>query len=190
MKKIISIILAVVLSVTICACGSQKKSDNTNENSSISIEETGKELNDIFSSITATHTDCETLMSIIYNYWNYNGWESFFDYEEFRKADNRNNSKNNYAVGSFYGDAKLSFEYRDKITESLDKIQNDLKSLSITDETKAYYNAVKELYICVDSFYSFVSAYPTGYSKLTYTQAVGTHKDEYEKLVSAVEFEQ
>ena len=199
MKKIVALVLTVFLLMSLCGCGNTSNTDVTElskqtEQQSEQIQQDNetvrKKLYTIFSSVSETNNDCNLLMSIIYEHWDYNGWESFFDYDTFLKNDSNYNTRDNYSIGSFYGDAKLSFEYRDKISESLTTIKTDLKELSITDETQAYYDAIKELYICVDSYYSFVSEYPNGYSKMTYVQAISEHNDEFEKLVSQVEFEQ
>lgn len=192
MKKVKNFLLLLTIAIMLAGCAnneSQSNGDGTQE-SQMSAEEARQILDAVVSEIKVTDDYCNSLAALIYEYWDYNGYECFFDYEEFQRKDSKYNSKGNYNQGSFYGDAKRTFEYRDEISSRLGSIKSKLKEVEDVAEVEDYYDAVKALYLNVDAYSSFASDFPEGYSKLTYSKKFAEHQDEFESLLSEVEFEQ
>ena len=187
------LIVLIIIGIMVTGCG---KNDSSNNDAASEIksevamteEEIKSALDSIYKQIDEANSYSNALAALIYDWWNCNGWEAFFDKDEFDKRNAQYNN-GNYSSGSFYGDAKSCFEYRDVIQDNLTEAQKQLKELNVTENIQGYYDAVKELYLNVNAFFDFAAAYPSGYSELTYAQTISEHQTEYNSLISNVEFE-
>lgn len=193
MKKIFLLSLSILLCSQVTACGKTVSTETTvavETVSKLSDEEQKNELDSIYKEIEEANDYCNSLSKLVFTYWDYNGYEAFFDRDIFDEKDTKYNTSKNYTSGTFYGDAKASYQYRDKITEKMEDAHAKLKDLEVSDKLKDYYELVKKLYLNVDAFYSFASSFPEGYSQVTYSQTFSKHQSEYDSLVSELKFEQ
>ena len=187
--------LYLILSLLLVGCSSsQIVSESGEASDSVNATDesnyvTREELDLAYESIIEARECGEDLCGTICAYWNYNGFECFFDYTEYdsmmrRYATNKNGDN---PRGSFYGDAKSTFENRDAI-DKLMSIAKDILKKDVKDEDKDYYDAIKGLYLKIDAYTGFASNFPEGYSKITYLQTYSNYKSEIESLISNVEF--
>ena len=154
-----------------------------------SAEEMKEDLDEIYAEIDLANQLCNGVAAIVNEYWDYNGFEAFVITDKFTEMDKAHNPDHDYSSGTFYGDAKTTWDARDQIEKLMDDAHTRLKDMEPTSEVQGYYDAVKELYLNVDSYSSFATGYPEGDSKLTYAQTFSTHQKEYDELVSKVDFE-
>ena len=173
MRKLLILACIVLLLLTLMACGTSTV-DAPKENGDINIA---------LENIKNAKTKCDELYNIVDHYWNYNGFENFFDYNEFLEADSKFNKSGNYNRGSFYGDAKRAFEIRDNIDAYLSNAKNELKKCG-ANELKSI---VEDLYITVNSYSSLLSKYPSGYSQFTFSSSISDLLREYEDTLGRAE---
>ena len=195
-KQFINGICVFMCCSIICGCSTQSQTTQvektqieTTVEETMSTEELQKALDEIYNEIDNANQLCNGVASIVYEYWDYNGFEAFVIKDEFERLDAMNNTSHNYKSGSFYGDAKLTWDAREKIEKLMDDAHMRLKEMKPSSEVQGYYDAVKELYLNVDSYCSFATGYPDGYSKVSYSQTFSDHQKEYDELISKVNFE-
>lgn len=191
-KTIINGICLLSLCTIIGGCAAQSSTSSTEITTveeTLSLEEIKQNLDEIYSEIDGANQLCNGVAAIVNEYWDYNGFEAFVIKDKFTEMDNAHNPKHDYSSGTFYGDAKITWDARKKIEELMDDAHSRLKDMEPTEEVQGYYDALKELYLNVDSYSSFATGYPEGYSKLTYAQTFSTHQKEYDELASKVNFE-
>ncbi len=195
-KLVISAILGLSLSSAILQGCSNSVNDvekttvqETTVEETLSDDEIKEKLDTIYSEIDSANDLCNGVVAIVSEYWDYNGFESFVDEDAFEENDRRNNPNHNYEEGSFYGDAKAGWDARKRIESLMDKAKTELKEIKPSENVEGYYNAIKELYLNVDSYRSFATGFPEGYSHITFIQAFSDHQKEYDELVSKVDFE-
>jgi len=196
MKKLILWLLCIVVCLQITACNKKdsfnttKSSETTTESdTSLSEDQQKAELDEIYTEIDEANELCNALTKLVYTYWGYNGYEAFFDHDIFLEKDKKFNTKKDYKSGSFYGDANTCYQYRDKIEKTMEDAHTRLKELTVSDNVQKYYDSVKKLYLNVDTYYSFASSFPEGYSKITYSQTFSNHQSEYDSLISELKFD-
>lgn len=171
-KKIATLFLAIIMSVSMLSgCGGA------------SPEEVNAKIDEAYENIVLSKELGDAMIGLIYDHWNEYEFECFF-YEDLFEQKKRGSM----GAGSFFGDAKQTFEYRDGIETLMNASKELLDIDKVPEECQDYYDAVKELYKKVDSYTTFVSEFPEGYSKITYGQTFSEHQKEYDALVSEVEF--
>ena len=155
----------------------------------LSDDEIKETLEGVCSGLDIVNQLCNGVAAIVSQYWDANGFEAFVIKDDFETMDKKYNTNHNYNSGTFYGDAKLTWDAREKIDSMMEEIHTMLKEMKPSESTQGYYDAVKELYLNVDSYRSFSTGYPDGYSKMSYAQTFSEHQKEYDELVSKVNFE-
>lgn len=197
MKKFILLLFTISVCCQISACNKNIASEAIQSTEStpeteqtLSIDEQKGELDSIYQEIDEANNYCDELSKLVYSYWDYDGYEAFFDHDIFLERDKKYNTNKDYRSGSFYGDANTCYQYRDEVSKNMEDAHQRLKDLEVPENLKGYYESVKKLYLNVDAYYSFASDFPEGYSKMTYSQTFSKHQSEYDSLVSELKFEQ
>jgi len=196
MKRLVLGLLCITVCLQLSACDkntsvtTSKEKETITESSNLSEDEQKAELNAIYQEIDEANKYCNDLAKLLYDYWDNREYEAFFDHSVFLERDKKYNTYGNYNSGSFYGDAKTCYEYRDKIEKNMEDARQRLKELEVSESVQGYYDSVKKLYLNVDAYHSFASDFPEGYSKITYSQTFSKHQSEYDSLISELKFEQ
>ena len=175
MKRFVAIILLFAAFTALCACGApeEPKPDSA---------QIKNDLASVVLQLDAAVSDIDSQSSFLLEHW---GNVDFFAKELFIKSEWEKNQNYNSFVRSF-GDT--IYVWRDNVNTYMTTALEVIKTIEPTEETKEYYEAVKKYYTAVDSYRSLVENFPAGYSKITYSQAVATHKDSISTAQSELKF--
>ena len=179
MKKIIALIFAIAIILSLCACGATNSPSSTPEPAA-PTEKTGPTDEDLAKAadlIGHAQVDIDNAASN-----QLDGWTTYSSIMEYYFID----SKWQDASGEFqiYNRAKSIHFYRDSAERELAQA----KELLGTNGTGDYYTAVKEYYKAVSVYYNLISEFPEGYSKITFSAAVKDNKAKCDEAFSEVSF--
>lgn len=148
MRRTFLTILAFVMVFGLCACGS---------NSSATVGPNDQELGRAVDLIKEAYDAMVSNSTELLDWWPYIDLHYSMD-----------------ASAPAYNDTNF-VNYRNNTAEANNNLAT-AKSLLGTKGTGEYYTAVKKFYTQVQSFYDFLFVFPEGYSKLTFSNEVSSHK--------------
>lgn len=188
MKKLFAMILAILMCISIFGCAKTPNtttSDTTtpNETSGPSDEDIEKALDKIVKDLDSAYSHYSSASALIMSRWSTYSWfQGFFDKnyfeENYKPAAKSNIDKDCIAMWDHY-------EVADTLMESC---LTSIKELSPTDNTREYYNAVKEYYTQINALKSLLQTWPQGYNQMSYSQALSTAKSECDRAKSELSF--
>ncbi len=189
MKKLFAMILAILMCISIFGCAKTTNtttSDTTtpNETSGPSDEDIEKALDKIVKDLDSAYSHYSSASALIMSNWDTDPFyfKMFFDenyFEEkyaYAKATGRDKD-----CSDMWGHYKTA----DALMESC---LTSIKELTPTDNTREYYNAVKEYYTRINALKSLLQTWPQGYNQMSYSQALSTAKSECDTAKSELSF--
>ncbi len=177
-KRILCMIIVSLVSVSFAGCDNKKSAEDDVQPNLDTAYDTA------YIKIVEAKEETDKLLTLLLKYWEYSGFESFYDYDDVVSFYSEHPNSNN----GFWEDAKKSFEYRENIEKNLNSVLTILKDKVPNEETQQYYDSVKQLYLQTNAYYRFATEYPAGYSNEAYILSASDYKAGYEKQKCEVEF--
>ena len=173
MKKLICILLVITSILTICSCGKQSdtpstQAPQTNNKPSVSDED----LKIAFAKLLIAEEGINVMASIVLNDWSTH--EHMLSYW-------------NEEIADYYGNESKYNDFKRRI-DTINGVFDEVKATMGSTSTGDFYNALKAYYVSVNKYFELVSKAPSGYSKLTYMQAVSNCKSECQSKQSELDF--
>ena len=166
MKKGLSILLSFVYLVVLFGCGSAAESNSTVSSSAITNDDLVKAVNLIKSA-----EDCvANVSSVQINNWSTASYSTSLYFEDSAYLEEFGSA--GPSISDYFYSTKTAYTNRATAKSTLDKVKKILGTSGAGD----FYEAAKSYYKEVSSFLSLVSAFPEGYSLLTFSNAVKDHK--------------
>lgn len=190
MKRGLSLVIALVLCFTICACGNRTNSngiENTQPQqqtqATVNESHVKDQLDSIAKNLRNAHGYYDKASSILLENWsaaaNYLGY--FYDEIEYQKSKE-------YLSSYLTSKCDEKYKYQKAGLEILNETLSILKEISPTENTKAYYDALKAYYTALKEYKNLITVWPEGYSKLTYSQAITDAKSIAERAYIELDF--
>ena len=176
MKKVLALIFALVLVLSLVACGGGNNDSSGEQKADTSAGPTNDDLAKASGLIKDAQDEIVSMAAE-----QLDGWTTYSN-----------------IMASYFVDSK----YQDLIESTLkkraerihisrgkaDTALSEAKTLLGSNGTGDYYNAVKEYYKAVSVFYNLVSEFPEGYSQLTFSNAVKDNKAKCDDAYSELSF--
>lgn len=166
MKKILSLLFSGVITFSLCACGQGNSSGSP----------TDEDLNNAAGNLYLAEVAIDSAASLLLENWTTTGsvMNCYFDESAYEELNS----------GSLKDRAQSVHDFRSYAKDVMD----DAKTLLGTEGTGDFYDAAKNYYLAVNDYYSLISAYPSGYSKLTYSSAISEKKGECQSAFNELTF--
>jgi len=165
MKKIIAFLCVMFLLTSFVACGNDSSSKTTIGD----LEKMQEKM------LEAKYL-CDAKVDVILDLWDkdQDDFECLFNdehigYSGWTREINKGREKNT------------------QLKELMEEISSDIKAVNPADDAKEYYDALKELYLCVDSYHKFVTKFPDGYSYNTFLEKINEYTSEYDDIESEID---
>ena len=165
MKKITCLLLTFVLLLSVCSCNNSTKQNETTVPEATVTEATEQELKEAAVFIKAAETLAANIASIQINGWSTNSqiMQYYFSDLDYTNASLSSVHKEHIRkIQTFRSDAR--------------KAMQEAKKMMGESGTSEQYQAVKKYYQEVNILLNFVSEFPSGYSKITFSQSVSQYK--------------
>ena len=183
MKKILAMILALVMCLSLCACGSEESNNNIETTQeTISEEQIKERLDSIAKDLRDANEYFNRISSILLENWSsYHYFTYFYDQAKYEKDRDEQTDLVQDACDE-------KFKYQKMAQEKLEAALAALREISPTENTDDYYKALKAYYTELKTYESLVTNWPQGHSKLTYSQAITDAKSATERACDELEF--
>ena len=181
------------------ATANNETTNNTEGESAQTTIDNRETLKQITEDIDTMNTCCNEVGGIVLKYFDPDNkddmWEAIMDYDTMMEFD-RTRGDGSISRGeepgrsSWYWYPYTAHKDREEVNKLRSSISSSLKNITPNSDEQNYYDAVKALYLNVDSYAELTTGFPSGYSELTFSQAISEHNTEYETLMSEVRFEE
>lgn len=179
MKKILCLFLTILICLSFCSCASTDEGPTTPEKT----EATADELAQAAALIKKAEDSIVNASSYQLTNWSldYDDMECFFVDSKYSKYQDESDFS---PLSDIYKTAKTIHFLRISAKDDLDKAKELIGKGGDSD----YYNAVKEYYKVVNTFWNLISELPEGYSNYTFSTTVSDYKSKCSDAYSEVEF--
>lgn len=156
----------------LCACGTAEKT-----------EEQKAQLAEILQMLDTAYSNYKSASTTILNEWTttQSAFVMYFDKSEY-------DALANYKKNNRYSERGKMWEHYEIADGLKQEALNSVKTISPTDDTRDYYNAIKTYYSSIDAFRTLIQTWPAGYTELTFSQAVSSAKNDCDKAASDLAF--
>ena len=173
MKKIICILLVITSIFAICSC------DDPNNNPSNQVPQpnnkpsvSDEDLKNAFAKLLIAEEGISVMASTVLNNWSTH--EHMLSYW-------------NEEIADYYGNESKYNDFKRRI-DTINGVFDEVKTTMGSTSTGDFYDALKAYYVSVNKYFELVSKAPSGYSKLTYMQAISDCKSECQSKQSELDF--
>ena len=173
MKKTLCLLLVITSILAICSCEAQNtnlsnQTPEHNNEPSVSNED----LKYAFAELMVAEEGINVMASTILNNWSTH--EHMLSYW-------------NEEIADYYGNKSKYNDFKKRI-DTINGIFDEVKTTMGSTSTGDFYDALKAYYVSVNKYFELVSKAPSGYSKLTYMQAISDCKSECQSKQSELDF--
>ena len=166
MKKVLSLLLSGIIAFSLCACGQGNGGGSP----------TDEDLKNAAGNLYLAEVAIDSAASLLLENWTTTGsvMNCYFDESAYEGLNS----------GLLKDRAQSVHDFRSYAKDVMD----DAKTLLGTEGTGDFYDAAKNYYLAVNDYYSLISTYPSGYSKMTYSNAISEKKGECQSAFNELTF--
>lgn len=160
MKKLLAVVLCMIIVLSLGACG-------TSASTVEELEKMQAKLSDAFYA-------CDDFVGIVASNWDKISppWFDTAEPQDYMK--------------DYYLPMYKAVSARVNLKNSLKNINSEFKLITPSKDNQEYYDSLKELYLCVDSYYKFVAEYPADYSYNDYLDKTKEFKSKFNEIESEI----